>query len=197
MATRSDLVQRVLEGIKSGQAKYEEMSGGCWVWEGAEYWLTVHVALSLWDLVGDGQVTVENQSNETMAAAGRRRGRPRIVVDNKRFDIVLWHKNGTSRAPVEIKSQQIDKNLIIKDVKRVIGAVKQSKMKFGIVGYYFSRTSTKGKTAIERIDSYVEDIEKMCMEIEENRIRVSSHRSESYGDEEYAWIAGCLLIEER
>ena len=199
MATRCDLVQCVIKGIEDGQVNYENMSGGCWVWEGAEYWLTVQVALSLWDLLGNGQVTVESRGKDGMEAAGRNRGPRRHIVDNNmRFDIILWHKNEAARAPIEIKSQQTDKNLIIKDVNRVIAALMGSGMKFGIVGYYFSRTRGEYKSALKRVESYVMDLEERCKDIKDlkkGRIRILPHRSEMYGDEEDAWIAGCFLIE--
>ena len=200
MATRRDLFQCVLQGIESGQESYEKMSGGDWAWAGAEYWLTVHVALRLRDLLGDGLITVEGPVRSAMETAGRSRGRPRLIVQgNLRFDIVLWHKNAAARAPIEIKCQQNDRNLIIKDVNRVIGALKGSGMKFGLVGYYFSRTNGANKTAIARIESYVEGLRKMYNKIEEkeDRIAIKSHLSEINGNKDDAWIAGCLLIEER
>ena len=197
MATRRDLVQCVIEGIEEGQANYENISGGYWAWEGAEYWLTVHVALSLWKLIGDGQVTVETRGKDGMETAGRSRGPRRRIVDNgMRFDILLWHKNEAARAPIEIKSQQTDKSLIIKDVKRVIAALMGSGMKFGIVGYYFSRTS-KTEHAIESVESYVVDLQDRCKNIRDvknKRIRILPRCSKMHGDKEDAWIAGSLLI---
>lgn len=192
--------QCVIKGIEDAQENYKNMSGGCWAWEGAEYWLTVHVALSLWELIGDGQVTVETRGKDGMEAAGRNRGPRRRIVDNSmKFDILLWHKNEAARAPIEIKSQQTDKNLIIKDVKRVIAALMGSGMKFGIVGYYFSRTRSERKSAMERVESYVVDLEDRCKNIKDvknKRIRILSRYSKIHGDKEDAWIAGSLLLEE-
>lgn len=198
MATRHELVQCVLAGIENGQEQYESMSGGDWAWAGSEYWLTVHVALGLRALVGDGRVTVEGAGKVAMEAAGRNRGRPRLVIQsNMRFDIVLWHRNTAARAPIEIKSQKNDKNLIIKDVSRVIAALKGSQMKFGIVGYYFSRTGGVRGNAIERVESYAADIEERCRKIREKNIRISPRCGEIHGDAGDAWFAGCLLIEKR
>ena len=199
MANRLDLVKCVLKGIESAQGQYEKMSGGDWVWSGAEYWLTVHVALGLWCLVGDGQLTVEGKANEAMKAAGRRPGRTPLIIHNKRFDIVLWHRNGETQAPIEIKCQQSDKNLVVKDAKRVITALKKSEMKFGIVGYYYSRTSGKIKTAAELLESYIEKLEKKAQDLEkgEKYIKISSYRGKIHGNREDAWIAGCLLIKEK
>ena len=92
----------------------------------------------------------------------------------------------------------ISGNLIIKDVNRVIAALMGSGMKFGIVGYYFSRTRGEYKSALKRVESYVMDLEERCKDIKDlkkGRIRILPHRSEMYGDEEDAWIAGCFLIE--
>jgi len=159
MANRQEVVQGVLDGIEGGQGQYEKMTGGEWVWQGSEYWLTVHVALGLWDLVGDGQVTVEGNANETMEAAGRSRGRRRLILHgNRRFDIVLWYKNGAVRAPIEIKSQQSDINLLAKDGERVKAALTGSGMKFGIAGYYYSSTRTKRDTAKKNVESYVKKV---------------------------------------
>ena len=199
MANRRDLVRCVRQGLEWGQDQYEQISGGCWAYEGAEYWLTVHVARRLWELVGDGLVTVEGKTNEAMAAAGRRSGRPPLIVDKKRFDIVIWNKNGAARAPIEIKSKhslQGQMGDIIHDTRRIIAALKRSEMKFGIVGYYYSADNGKNKAATERIKSYVKSLKNKCMEYEESSIRISSQLGEIHGDEEYAWIAGCLLIEE-
>jgi len=204
MANRRDLVKCVRQGIEYGQERYEQISDGCWVYEGAEYWLTVHVALGLCELVGDGLVTVEGQTNETMATAGRRRGRTPLIIDGKRFDIVLWYKNGAARAPIEIKmkhSLQGQRKDIINDAKRVIAALKRSEINFGIVGYYYSADKAEIKAATKRVKSFVKGLTTECKkyeeQTEERSIRISSHLGKIHGDKEYAWIAGCLLIEEK
>ena len=197
MASRQDIVHSLLKGIERAQKSYSKLSGG-WVWEAAEYWITTHIALNLGKLLGEGCVTVESNSEEAFESAGKQRGRPYEIVKNKRFDIVLWWRNGSARAPIEIKSQTT-KAAISKDMNRVIAALKQANMEFGMVGYFYSRargSSGKGRNAIELVEGYLERISDMCGKVGEE-IKISGYQSEVFGDENDAWVAGCLLIEKK
>jgi len=80
----------------------------------------------------------------------------------------------------------------------VLASLTGSGMKFGIVGYYYSKQSTNRKTAKEIVESYVEDVEEKFKEFEDNsRIKISSSCGKTHGDDDDAWIAGCLLIEQK
>ena len=198
MASRSDIVQSILKGIERAQKNYCDLSGGSWVWEAAEYWITTHVAMNLGKLLGDGCVTVESNSEIAFASAGKQRGRPYPVVKNKRFDIVLWWRNGSARAPIEMKSQT-SKEAILRDRDRVIAALKQANMEFGMVGFFYSRargSSGKGLDAIELVDRYLERIRESSVKVDAD-VEVKAYQGNVFGDKNDAWTAGCLLIEKR
>ena len=194
MASRGKIVNTVLEGIQEAQNDYFDMASA-WAWEGAEYWITVYVARKLWDMEGNGRVTVEGNSNEALKKAGRYRGRPRRVINNKRFDIVLWKANGGAKAPIEIKNQR-DSSSILNDMERISAAIKQSNIKFGIVGYFYSRTRGKRNTAIELVKSYMKTIcEKSKDQVEEG-VEVRHRSGKICGDENDAWCCGVLTDRE-
>ena len=192
MATKKQIVNAVLKGIQEAQKDYSRMAGE-WVWEGSEYWITVYVARKLWKLVGDERVTVEGSSDQAMESAGRSRGRPRPGTINKRFDIVLWTAAGIAKAPIEIKNQR-SPEAVIEDVEKVIAALKGSNMRFGIAGYFYSRTRGERETATALVENYIRN--RLQYEAEEG-IRLSHRSSPIFGDEDNAWVAGCFLIEKR
>ena len=194
MASRKQIVRAVLAGIQKAQNDYSNMAGA-WAWEGAEYWITVYVARELWKLEEDRWVTVEGRSNDAMKSAGRYSGRTRHVINNKRIDIILWWGKGNrARAPIEIKKQRAS-DAVISDMKRIVAALKHSRMEFGIVGYFYSRTRTTRKTAKKYVEDYMNEVYKKAQSEIEANITVSHYKGNISGDEDDAWGAGCLLIQ--
>lgn len=197
MSTRKNIVQATIKGIEKGQRTYEKISGGDWVWDAAEYWLTVNVAMSVAHTVGHGLVTVEHKSNDAFEQSGRHPGRPIQNVQNKKLDVLIWFKNGVPRAPIEIKSTN-RKGLIVKDVERVRNILSQSNMKFGVVAYYCSRGHVD-KTAKESVKEYAQNVKEVCQGVgksKKHNYKISSFRSNIHGNDRNAWIAGCILIEQ-
>ena len=151
MATRKEIVRSVIDGIVNAQKKYVRMSGDTSVQQGAEYWITTHVAFSLWKLLGDGTVTIEEQSEAAFYYSQKQLGAPYKASKRKRFDILLWSKKSIPLAPIEIKTHGPIAE-ILKDVEKLVAALKQANMKFAVVGYYYSRSSGKRDSAIELVE---------------------------------------------
>lgn len=197
--SRGALGKAIIDGIKQAQNDYSRMSGGSWVWEGAEYWITTHVARRLWKIVGDSAVIIEGSSDATLEEAGRRRGRKPNVTKKKRYDIVVYFKTtDTPRAVVEIKRvTQTSRKSPLKDVKRIVAALKSAKLRFGAVGYYFSASGGSGKDAKEKISDYVEMLESEAQALASKRGFSVESMQRTAGDKQDAWVAGCLLIERK
>lgn len=194
---RAKAMPAILGGIKKAQQDYEKMSG-LWVWQGAEYWITSYVARALWKIYGDKSVVVEGDSNSTLDAAGRKRGRTPKIAKNKRYDIVLYFKHGKPRAVVEIKVQAASKMSIETDIKRVIAAVKKSKLRFGAVGYYWAEDSGSQKSANEKVIGYAKGLEERAKKIADKQGMNTTckwYRTTKGGKS--AWLAGCILVEEK
>ncbi len=202
LVKREETAKTIIKGIKSAQREYEKMSK-CWLDHGAEYLITVSVARTLWEKFGDGTVMVEGSSDEMRKDAGAKKGRPPKSVKGKRYDIVLYFKNGDPRAVIEIKGWQNYKQLLWNDVERIMNALKTSKVRFGALGYYFSAEdgdpkSANSTTAEEKLHEYAETlfkgVKKMSRD-DKKTWKVREVKSTTYRDEEYAWLAGCITIE--
>ena len=193
--SRGEVVKAILSGIKKAHKDYVRMSGGRWVWEGPEYWVTTYVAKELWKLCGDGTVVAEESASKMMHHAGIKQGTSNLARD-KRFDIGLYFANGElrtpePRAPIEIKNQyQPDR--VLDDVERVSSALSESGMRFGAVAYYYS-AGRKEVDARKSVETYAQNIRENA----ESRAGGCACKSETIvcGNAENAWLAECILIE--
>ena len=197
--TRKELQKAIVDGIKKAQDDYWQMSG-FWVWQGSEYWITTYVARKLWKVLGDYTVVIEGSSDQTRKEAGnKKRGRTPSGVKNKRYDIVAYFKNEKPRAVIEIKSQQ-SATTVVGDVRRVVDALNTAKLRFGAIGYYYSKRddiSGTGKKALHKVKDYAEDLLDKTKEItDKEKFSVDSKIYTSV-HEESAWLAGCIIIERK
>ncbi|MDA8010033.1 MAG: hypothetical protein MPK62_06190 [Alphaproteobacteria bacterium] len=193
---REDVVNAILSGIQKAHKDYYRMSGGLWMWHGPEYWVTTYVAKALWKICGDGTVVAEEGSSKMMKGAGRKQGRPSQIVRGKRFDIALYFANGEPRAPIEIKNQGSSEG-VLKDVKRMLAALRESRLLFGAVAYCYSKEGGKQKNAQEKVKDYGKNLSEKAKSLAakdgcsaESKICVS-------GDAADAWLAGCILLERK
>jgi len=197
--TASNIARAIVSGIRNSQETYKDTSGGVWIWEGAEFWVTVCTAKELKKIGQNYYVTVESNIEKIMSASGRAIGRPYDVIrGRKRFDIVLW-KRDCPIAPIEIKCQQSDINLLMRDLNRVSAAIRQSNMEIGALGYYFSansRSPKSRKNAKQKIKDYISNVEEVARASFDSDFKVHPP-SFIGGNTEDAWAAGCLLIEQR
>lgn len=197
LVKREETAKTIIKGIKSAQREYEKMSE-YWLEEGAEYLITVSVARALWKKFGDGTVMVEGSSDEMRKDAGAKKGRPPKSVKGKRYDIVLYFKNGDPRAVIEIKGREDSRAGLLKDVKRIMDALKASKVRFGAVGFYYSAEDGDQKSAKDKIKYYVGNLDKEVQKMSnygEKKWEVNLIKSTTCDAEECAWLAGCITIE--
>ena len=198
---RRKVFEAILGGIKKSQKDHIKMSGG-WVWEGPEYLITTHVAHALRELCGDGTVFLERGSNATLAPI-RRRGQPPFSTKGKRYDIALYFRNGNPRSVIEIKNHA-QKRAVMKDIDRVIAALKASKLRWGAVGFFYSAASdekTERKTAEQKCRDHADRIcsaskaRGRAAKKPTHRFRVEMKTFVSCDSTGDAWLAGCVIIE--
>jgi len=203
MATRGQigiehLPELVIKGIKSARAEYHKMAGE-YTRDFPEYMVTTHVAKQLHKKYGDGTVTLETVSDEVLA---RRSGRPHRGSKNKRYDIVLWRKDGYARAAIEIKHQQANKQLVLKDLARVYHALEAgTRIQAGVIAYCYEPVSYASKretlkTQRQKVVEYRDDIEAQAKRL----LRSTGYSAEkssyiSRGDD--VWVCGCLVLKHR
>ena len=192
---RAHISNTIVKGIRKAQADYCQMSG-YWASEGPEYWITSYVARALWKQSGDCTVVAEGRSDVTRKEAGPKRGRPSKAVQNKRYDIVLYFSNGNPRAVIEIKNNQ-QPDAVLRDVKRVVDALKQSKLRFGAVGYCYAQREGEKKLAKEKVRDYANTICEGAIEhAAKDRFKVTLHKYIKV-ERDHAWSAGCVLVERK
>lgn len=192
----------VIKGIKRARNDYLKMAGDITL-EWPEDWVKTYIAKQLWKTFGDGLVTVESLSDGVLT---RKKGRPSGNSKGARYDIVLWKRNGTARAVIELKHQQPDKNLLIKDVKRIIAALESGvEVEFGALVYYYDvdeheyaqdKDDARIKTAREKVKGYRDDVlarakaamkgTKCCIDYKASATYIPNRPDK--------WVAGCLII---
>lgn len=205
---RSEVMAAVIDGIKKAQHDYKKMSG-VWALEedsGAEYWTTCSVAKSLWDICDDGCVEVEGRSNSTLS---RKRGRAPDATKDKRYDIVLYFKEGHARAiieikiikPAKLKSIAAQKNAVLGDVEKIIAALNASSLRFGVVGYCRSDNSGSSKTAKAEFAKFRESLRAdIKSQVRGRGIKLvfgEPHTETEDGEHNPSWSADCFLIGKR
>lgn len=194
-APRAKIPEVIRRAIQKAQDDYYRMSGH-WMAVGPEYWVTSYVARALWKQCGDGTVVAEGSSDDTRRKVGQKPGRPSKNVLNKRYDIVLYFSNGTPRAVIEIKNNQ-QWETIVKDVTRVIDALKNAKLRFGAVGYYCEQMGGAQKSGKEKIKGYTSNLEERAKAIAaKDHFKSTLYKSiGTVGNN--AWSAGCIVLERK
>lgn len=92
--------QEIVAGIISAQKIYEQMSGGCWLDDAPEYFLTSQLSLEL-----KKKLPVLCTLEEPMVNFKSGRGAPNYRLRrNGRADIALWSKDEQVAAIVEVKN---------------------------------------------------------------------------------------------
>jgi len=203
MATRGQigiehLPELVIKGIKSARAEYHKMAGE-YTRDFPEYMVTTHVAEQLHKKYGDGTVTMETVSDDVLT---RQSGRPHKESKKKRYDIVLWRKDGYARAAIEIKQQQTSKKLLMDDFKRVFAALKAGKyLQVGVMAYCYEPVSYANKRASlktqrEKAVEYRNDIEKQA----KSHVRGAGYTIKSHSyipNGKDVWVCGCIVLKHK
>jgi len=139
------IVKKTLEGIARAQEDYKNWTGGCWLWEAAEYFVTSYIAREIATVEGyTYYLTLESGVKGTIDYAGGRRGRPPSALrQNGKFDILLWWGGYRPRAVIEVKRHAFHFSTIKADVDRICKVLSQPRLpnsfQCGLVVFYASK----------------------------------------------------------
>lgn len=202
MPPMTKIVDACLEGIIQAQEQYECWSGGCWLWEAPEYFVTTSIAAQMSRFRPSSLYwTLENNVRQAMVdGGGLPRGRPPLALrlDGK-FDILLWD-DVTPKVAIEVKNQFISYGGILADVERICAVLdKQRDMSIqdGIVCFYASRYWENDPTAArnsvchrlttteEKTRQYVEMMDMKLKQVKRSKVKCI---------EDSAWAAAVLHI---
>jgi hypothetical protein len=194
-----DIVTASLKGVVVAQKTYEEWSGE-WLWKAPEYLTTVFVAQKLAKLSAPKYITLENSVGKAIEGAGAK-GRGKFhskMRENGRFDILLWWKNGTPRAPIEVKCQVLKFDKIRTDVERISEVINRNKSKstiaFGVVAFYSSCGKDHTFSAKEKLEKSLENILQDAKELVGSSCHVSLEKTRTYLSDNSAWAGAAIVL---
>jgi hypothetical protein len=199
-----NIVDGVLSAYESAQKEYESMSGGWWLWQAPEYFITTHIAHKLQKLDGAKYITLEHGSTNALSVAGAK-GRGRLskhVREKGKVDILLWWGSDTPRAIIEVKNQIYSKEQYEKDINRIKAFLKRnngaSSLQFGIFSFYESAEDGKRKSAKDKVSARISGIFDKSKYILGSDFKVTLHKSALNEElEGNAWQAVCVLCRTR
>lgn len=195
-----EIVEAVLKGYESAQAEYESMSGGLWLWQAPEYFITTSIATKLHDLPGQKYITLEHCSTDALMEAGAR-GFGRLsknVRENGEVDILYWWGSDKPRAIIEVKNKIYSKEQYTKDINRISAFLarnnSRSSLQFGIFSFYESASDGKD-SARDKVSSRVNRVFYYSKLILGQKFKATLHKSSLNEElEGNAWQAACILI---
>ena len=82
----------------------------------------------------------------------------------------------------------------MKDVVRVIAALKSAKLEFGAVGYYYSRDPGERDSAEELVSSYVDRLNCWARSAANKEGFDVNSKQNVYNVDKSVWVAGCIII---
>lgn len=197
------IIEATLSGIKKSQQQYEKWSGGFWLWNAPEYFVTTNVANEISKINGPKFITLENGSTAMIKEAGAR-GRGRLSKDIRekgKVDILLWWGNDRPRAIIEIKNYIYSATQYERDIKRIKALLKlnssQSSLQFALFAYCDSADNGKQKSAQQKIEDKMSRIKSNVEKFLGNDFYVSETSTNIQAIEESAWCATCILIKQK
>lgn len=161
------LARDVIVGFDNASGLYRTLSGGWEVHMAPEYFCTVKVAENLY-MPGSRYVTMEQNITDALRWTGREGAAEPSgeLPRHGRFDIAVWGPGSDGiLGIVEIKEVKYVTFADVKrDVDRVCEALKQTKLKWGMVAYHASLWKGDAKTgepksATERLETRTATIE--------------------------------------
>ncbi len=197
----TNIIEALLDGYTHAQQEYESMSGGYWLWQAPEYYITTIISQKLHQLDGAKYITLEHGSKNTLEEAGAiGKGKlPSNITERGRVDILLWWGNATPRAIIEVKNQFFSNEQLEKDIKRLKASLLRkngsSSLQFGIFSFYQSAADGDRKTAQQKIADRINKTYTNCLSFLGEGFQVSLHTSELNQElENNAWQAACILM---
>lgn len=203
MPPMNRIVDAALKGIIEAQNQYEDWSGGCWLWEAPEYFVTTSIARQMTKFRPSSLYwTLENNVRQAIdESGGLPRGRPPLALRiDGRFDILLW-EGEIPRVAIEVKNQVNSYGGILADVERICAVLDKQRgksIKDGIVCFYTSRykeddrqgarSSVKHRLATteEKAGQYVEMMGMTLKQFKRSRVECV---------EDSAWAAAVFHIQ--
>ena len=200
MPSMEKIVDEVFEGIIQAQKRYRKMSGGCWLWEAPEYFLTTSIANRISKLSAL-YVTLEYNVRQAINdGGGLSPGQPphAMKIDG-RFDILLW--NGESpKIPIEVKN----KGWIEEDIDKICAVLnrcsEKNTIRDGIVCFSTAWCSARKApdTVKNRLSKNKQLIESYVAEYEDLKLKQHKMRCVCEDeDSENAEGAGIFHIQRR
>lgn len=198
------ITKAILNGFTEAQQTYEQMSGGYWLWQAPEYFITSIIAKNILNIDGAKYITLEHGSSSAIENAGAKGpGRlPKDIREKGKVDILLWWGDQTPRAIIEVKNQIYSKDQYEKDIKRIKSFLarnsSESSLQFGVFAFYESAFSSKNKTATEKIDDRISNIfnnSKSILGLDFEKKLITTDIYEELADN--AWRAACILIKQK
>ena len=197
------IIDATLSGIEVAFNNHYEISGGWWLDNAPEYYITSTLANYFGDLEGAKYVTLEHGVKNAMEIAGAvSRGRyTQKIRRNGRSDLLLWWGGETPRALIEIKSplNSLEKKAV-SDLERIASVLLVNKrnhtLKFGLFCFYSSATNGIRKSSCDilkdRFDSMLKKAEGVVgsCKIISKESRIIHEREHENG----SWMAACFAI---
>ncbi len=159
------IIESTLDGIDESIKFYQEWSGGEWLWNAPEYFITVKIAENIAKINGAKYITLEDNVKYVLDLA-QQKGKGQASEKaraNGRSDIVLWYGNEKPRAIVEVKNAVFRIKNILEDIERIQDVLEKFTLQFGLIAFYMDRHYEKGN-ANQKVE---ENIHKIFEEIKE------------------------------
>lgn len=191
-----DIVAACNQGIKNAHELYVQMSGGDWLWNAPEYFLTTHIAIEIHKQPGTKRVICEHGTRKALIDAGAL-GKGKLHPDirqNGRVDILIRRANGTPRGVIEVKNRVFNRSQYEGDMKRIGHILKRkssdSSLDFGIFSFYTVTSDSSRGSAEQNSELRRDTIENNMANILGNDFRLNmSHISFDVGD---GWAAHAM-----
>lgn len=185
------IAQSILGGAEAAFSTYQQMSGGHWLDVAPESFIQTSVALSLSQLQGVSErlyVTLEASPSRILHDCEIKIDKRRIKMrSHQKFDVMIWWKNGSPRAAVEIKkcwhfSQCVNDLARMRQWLTGVSPVLQA-------AYMVVYSSAKGKKAQETLDGRFSAI----AEAGQASNWISLRRGNAT-DDGWLWDAACIIL---
>lgn len=197
------IIDATLDAISDAHRQYEIMTGGSWLNEAPEYFLTTIIAQTLSQLPGSKYITLEHNIKHAMDAAGATTRGPALKRATRgRCDIVVWWGYGTPRGMIEVKRPlRSYHDGVRKDLTRIQKVLlkngKDHSFQFGLLPFFTSVGETRNECGLphERLKKKLENLESTARESAMPGISIDLKHGqiiEVVGD---AWAAACIVIQ--
>jgi len=196
------IIKSTLNGIDEAMETYYEWSGGEWLWNAPEYFITVKIAENIAEIEGNKYITLEDKiDNKVLEYTDFNLKKKRLKQASKdartngRGDIIFWRANGTPRALIEVKNGVQNITVLLKDIERIRTILHtQSTIDFGLIAFYSSQEYKTGN-ADEKLKNKVLQIKKDCDNMFNNlKSTIDLGNGTVANDDQNAWISAVLLL---